>query len=73
MPSDTTHATGDAETSSRRTNSFEGIRTASVNGATLAYREQGEGEPVVFVHGSADDLRSWDQQLPAIGASYRAI
>jgi pimeloyl-ACP methyl ester carboxylesterase len=53
--------------------SFEGVRTASVNGATLAYREQGEGESVVFVHGSPDDLRSWKQQLPGIGASYRAI
>jgi pimeloyl-ACP methyl ester carboxylesterase len=53
--------------------SFAGVRTAGVNGAALAYREQGGGEPVVFVHGSADDLRSWDQQLPAIGASYRAI
>ena len=73
MPSDTTHATGVAQTSSRNTDSFEGVRTASVNGAALAYREQGEGEPVVFVHGSADDLRSWDQQLPGIGASYRAI
>ena len=72
MPSDTTHATGDAEASGT-TGSFEGVRTASVNGATLAYREQGEGEPVVFVHGSVDDLRSWEQQLPAIGASYRAI
>ena len=39
----------------------------------LAYREQGDGEAVVFVHGNADDLRSWEQQLPAIGASYRAI
>jgi non-heme chloroperoxidase len=55
------------------TGSFEGIRTAAVNGAALAYREQGEGEPVVFVHGSADDLRSWHRQLPAIGASHRAI
>ncbi len=68
MPSDTTHATEDTTISS-----FEGVRTAAVDGATLAYLEQGEGEPVVFVHGSADDLRSWDQQLPAIGASYRAI
>ncbi len=68
MPSDTTHPTGEATM-----NSFEGIRTADVNGAALAYREQGDGESVVFVHGSADDLRSWDQQLPAIGASYRAI
>lgn len=53
--------------------SFEGVRFADVNGAALAYRDQGEGEPVVFVHGSVDDLRSWAQQLPAIGASYRAI
>jgi pimeloyl-ACP methyl ester carboxylesterase len=53
--------------------SFEGVRTVDVNGAALAYRERGEGEPVVFVHGSASDLRSWDQQLPALGTSYRAI
>jgi pimeloyl-ACP methyl ester carboxylesterase len=53
--------------------SFEGVRTAAVEGAALAYREQGQGEPVVFVHGSASDLRTWEQQLPAIGASYRAI
>jgi pimeloyl-ACP methyl ester carboxylesterase len=68
MTSDTTHATGDPTMSS-----FEEVRTADVNGAVLAYREQGEGESVVFVHGSADDLRSWDQQLPAISTSYRAI
>jgi pimeloyl-ACP methyl ester carboxylesterase len=73
MPSDTMHATGEGETTSRRTKSFEGVRTKPVNGTALAYREQGEGDPVVFVHGSADDLRSWDQQLPGIGASYRAI
>jgi len=68
MPSDTTRATLEATMSS-----FDGVRTADVNGAAIAYREQGEGEPVVFVHGSADDLRSWGQQLPAIGASYRTI
>jgi pimeloyl-ACP methyl ester carboxylesterase len=55
------------------TSSFDGVRTAAVNGTALAYREQGEGEPVVFVHGSASDLRTWEQQLPAIGTSYRAI
>ena len=52
---------------------FAGIRTAAVDGGALAYREQGEGEPVVFVHGDCSDLRTWDQQLPAIGGSYRAI
>jgi pimeloyl-ACP methyl ester carboxylesterase len=52
---------------------FDGVRTADVDGTALAYREHGEGEPVVFVHGSASDLRSWEQQLPAIATSYRAI
>ena len=68
MPSDTAHAAGGATMGS-----FEGVRTVDVNGAALAYRERGEGEPVVFVHGSASDLRSWEQQLPAIGTSFRAI
>jgi pimeloyl-ACP methyl ester carboxylesterase len=52
---------------------LKSLPTVVVDGATLAYREQGEGESVVFVHGSASDLRSWGQQLPAIGSSYRAI
>ena len=52
---------------------FAGVHTVVVNGVTLAYREQGEGEPVVFVHGSVSDLRAWEHQLPAIGASHRAI
>ena len=52
---------------------FEGTRKAKVDGATLAYREQGEGQPVVFVHGGISDLRTWEQQLPAIGSRFRAI
>ena len=52
---------------------FEGIKTAKVNGTTLAYLEEGDGEPVVCVHGGLGDLRIWQPQLPAIGAAYRAI
>ncbi len=52
---------------------FEDAKTAKVNGTTLAYREEGEGEPVIFVHGVLSDLRTWEQQLPAVGHSYRAI
>ena len=58
---------------SDRNAAFEGLRTASVNGVSLAYREQGAGEPVVFVHGSASDIRTWEHQMPAIGAGYRAV
>ncbi|GGZ14806.1 alpha/beta hydrolase [Streptomyces inusitatus] len=49
------------------------MRTADVNGVSLAYEETGEGTPVVFVHGDLSDLRTWEAQLPAVGASYRAI
>ena len=42
---------------------FEDLKTAKVNGTTLAYREQGEGEPVVFVHGSLSDLRLYRRAL----------
>ncbi len=52
---------------------FEDAKTAKVNGTTLAYHEEGEGEPVIFVHGGVSDLRTWEQQLPAVGRSYRAI
>ncbi len=52
---------------------FGATKTVRVNGTTLAYREQGQGEPVVFVHGALSDLRTWEQQLPSVGRSYRAI
>lgn len=52
---------------------FENVRTAKVDGATLAYCEQGEGEPVLFVHGGVSDLRIWTNQMPVVGRSYRAI
>lgn len=49
------------------------VRTVEIEGATVAYRESGTGEPVVFVHGSISDLTTWDAQIPAIGSGYRAI
>ena len=50
------------------TGTFEGLRTASVNGAALAYCE-----PVVFVMVGASDLRTREQQVPAMGANYRPV
>ena len=49
------------------------MSTATVNGVDLAYVEQGQGEPVLFVHGGVGDYRVWDQQMNAFGAGYRAI
>ncbi|MEO7746272.1 MAG: alpha/beta fold hydrolase [Actinomycetota bacterium] len=41
--------------------------TADVNGITISYQLEGEGEQtVVLVNGLADDLASWDFQVPAL-------
>jgi pimeloyl-ACP methyl ester carboxylesterase len=44
-----------------------------VRGAALAFEEAGRGEPVVFVHGSVSDLRTWSHLLPQYAARYRGI
>lgn len=47
--------------------------TVDINSASLAYVERGSGEPVVFVHGSASDHRTWHLQHDEFGRSFRAI
>lgn len=44
-----------------------------VNGADLAYVDQGTGVPVVFSHGGSSDLRYWEPQREAFAARYRFI
>lgn len=47
--------------------------TARVNGVDLNYVEQGQGEPVLFVHGGATDYRVWEQHVGTFGVNHRAI
>ena len=48
-------------------------RYAEVNGVRLAYVEQGQGTPVVFVHGAISDWRTWEAQRAAFSAKHRYI
>lgn len=48
-------------------------RMIEANGIQLAYREEGTGEPVVFVHGAVSDLRAWEPIRPAISDRHRFI
>jgi pimeloyl-ACP methyl ester carboxylesterase len=44
-----------------------------VNDVTLPYITQGQGTPVVFVHGAFSDLRVWEPQREAVAAHYQYI
>jgi non-heme chloroperoxidase len=44
-----------------------------VNGARLEYIEAGRDEPLVFVHGSLEDLRIWRRQVELFSAHYRVV
>ncbi len=47
--------------------------TVHVNDVDLAYVELGHGDPVVFVHGSLGDYRTWGGQVPAFSERYRVV
>jgi non-heme chloroperoxidase len=48
-------------------------REVQINGLSLHYIELGQGTPVVLVHGTLEDYRTWDGQLDALSKGYRLI
>jgi len=44
-----------------------------VNGTTLTYVEQGQGVPVVLVHGALGDYRTWSGEMDDFAARYHVI
>ena len=49
------------------------LKTVSAGGRTLAWRESGDGVPVVLLHGVGSGSASWEAQLAGLGAAYRVI
>lgn len=49
------------------------MSTLKINGTSLEYAEYGEGEPLVLVHGSASDYRTWPNQQEKFAHRYRVI
>jgi pimeloyl-ACP methyl ester carboxylesterase len=43
------------------------------NGTTLAYREEGAGEPLLLVHGITEDHRVWDPLVPELARDARVL
>jgi non-heme chloroperoxidase len=49
------------------------VKTIAVNGTNVAYLEQGQGPPLVLVHGTMVDYRYWTAQMAPFAERYRVI
>lgn len=49
------------------------MTTIELNNYSFYYAETGSGEPLVFVHGSASDYRTWEFQQDEFGKHFRTI
>jgi len=45
--------------------------SVQIDGTQLEYIDQGQGDPVVLVHGTLGDYRSWGLQMDAFAETYR--
>lgn len=39
----------------------------------LHYKEYGQGEPLLLVHGLGSSIRDWEYQIPVLSQHYRVI
>jgi pimeloyl-ACP methyl ester carboxylesterase len=49
------------------------MTTIDINDYSFKYIEHSSGEPLVFVHGSASDYRTWQAQQDEFGKHFRTI
>ena len=56
-----------------QTNTTPELKAVFINGDSLHYIEMGKGDPVVFVHGTLGDYRTWEAQMDTFAKSHRVI
>ncbi|MCK1406890.1 alpha/beta hydrolase [Bradyrhizobium sp. 76] len=49
------------------------LKWEAINGYPMAYRDAGEGVPIVLVHGSTSDYRIWNAQFSIFSETYRVV
>jgi pimeloyl-ACP methyl ester carboxylesterase len=49
------------------------VEVVRTGGLEIVYRRMGEGPPLVFVHGAADDGRIWQPQLAALADEFTVV
>jgi pimeloyl-ACP methyl ester carboxylesterase len=50
-----------------------GVKTLKTHGYDMAYFERGQGAPVVLVHGTLNDYRTWMDQIKCFSAHFKTI
>jgi pimeloyl-ACP methyl ester carboxylesterase/quercetin dioxygenase-like cupin family protein len=50
-----------------------GTKSLFVNGTDLAYIDRGQGSPIIFVHDTLGDYRSWQRQFAALSRNHHVI
>jgi len=60
-------------TAARRTETAEGSQTLTVDGVTLNYRLQGQGEPLVCIHGVGSYLEAWEGVAERLSDRFRIL
>ena len=51
----------------------DAVKRVLVRGAEISYAEHGAGDPILFVHGSLSDFRTWNNQVGFFSQFGRAI
>ena len=49
------------------------LKSVDIDGEALHYIEQGSGEPLIFVHGTLGDYRSWLSHMAPYSENYRVV
>jgi pimeloyl-ACP methyl ester carboxylesterase len=62
-----------AKTAQSEAAAVPGVKSIFINGDSIHYIDIGKGDPVVFVHGTLGDYRTWGAQMDAFAKNHRVI
>jgi len=60
-------------TTQNEVNAVPEVKSIFINGDSIHYIDVGKGDPVVFVHGTLGDYRTWGAQMDTFAKSHRVI
>lgn len=65
--------TNTSTTTQNETHAAREVKSIFINGDSIHYIDIGKGDPVVFVHGTLGDYRTWAAQMDTFAKNHRVI